>query len=51
MTQKDSFNLIDYIKYRLVRHLMGLILLATGLGKALDIPGFIHILKFHAFLV
>ncbi len=44
MIQKHSLNLADYIKYRLVRHLLGLILLATGLGKALDVPGFIHVL-------
>lgn len=44
MTQKRNFNLVNYIKHSLARHLLGLILIATGFGKALDIPGFTQVL-------
>ncbi len=44
MTQKHSFNLAGYIRDSLVRQLLGLILIATGLGKLLDIPGFVQVL-------
>ena len=44
MTQKYRFNFLNYLRHHLARHLLGLILLATGLGKALDIPGFVQVL-------
>ena len=50
MTQKYRFSLVDYFKHRLVRHLLGLMLLATGIGKALDIPGFVHIVASYQLL-
>ncbi len=44
MTQKHNFSLVRYIRSSLARHLLGLILIATGFGKLLDIPGFVQVL-------
>ena len=45
MTQKHSSNLVNYIRDSLARHLLGLILIATGFGKLMDIPGFAQVLE------
>jgi uncharacterized membrane protein YphA (DoxX/SURF4 family) len=33
------------MEYTILRYLLGLVLLATGVGKLLDIPGFIQVLR------
>lgn len=40
MMQKIINSCANYICHRLARHLLGLILISTGIGKALDMPGF-----------
>lgn len=45
MTRQKRAKLLDYLRHGLARQLLGLILLATGIGKALDIPGFVQVLS------